>query len=213
VIQTCWNYVLTLCRYFKEILDSVPKGTDQVTVEPNGEWSNEKENPKARNSGYGYDQSPESDEDLVEIPDYRVSAIKNEAYTPQSLSRTPPLSSREASTAPRTGSKRGSEVVDLTLSDDDEPARPAKKVAYTTPSSFPDPSRRYQVPSFGSSSIPSHPLPQPINSISSGSRLDPPPLPSSQNHPSRGTYGPMAPRSSYPGQGSSSYPTYLGSSP
>jgi E3 SUMO-protein ligase PIAS1 len=199
-------------RYFKEILDSVPKGTDQVTVEPNGEWSNEKEKPKARNSGYGYDQSPESDEDLIEIPDYRVSAIKNEAYTPQSLSNTPPLSSREASTAPRTGSKRGSEVVDLTWSDDDEPARPAKKVAYFTPSSLPDPSRRYQVPSFGTLSIPSRPQPQLHNSIPPGLRLDPPPPPS-QSHSSLGTYRPMPPRSSYPGPGTSSYPTYLGSSP
>ncbi|KAF2715174.1 zf-MIZ-domain-containing protein [Pleomassaria siparia CBS 279.74] len=123
---------LAVDEYFKEILDSVPKGTDQVTVEPDGQWSNEKEESTPRNSGYGYGGSPDSEEELVEISDYRVSAIKNEAYTPQSLTHTPPLSSREASTAPRTGSKRGSEVIDLTLSDDDEPPRPAKKALPNT---------------------------------------------------------------------------------
>ncbi|KAF2787854.1 E3 SUMO-protein ligase PIAS1 [Melanomma pulvis-pyrius CBS 109.77] len=201
---------LAVDEYFKEILDSVPRGTDQVTVEPNGQWSNDNAKPTSRNSGYGYDKSPESDEELVEIPDYRVSAIKNEAYTPQSFAHTPPLSSREASTAPRTGSKRGSEVIDLTLSDDDEPARPAKKVAYSTPSSLPDPPRRYQPHAFGTPSIPSRPPPPPLNGMPSGLRID---TPSSQTLPSFGPYRQPPPRSSYPGQGTSTYPTYLGSSP
>ena len=196
------------CRYFKEILDNVPKDTDQVTVEPDGRWSNEKEKATPRNSSYGYNASPDTDEDLVEISDYRVSAIKNEAYTPQSLTHTPPLSSREASTAPRTGSKRGSEVIDLTLSDDDEPVRPTKKVAYSTPNNIPEPSRRYQLPAFSTPSIPSRPPPQPINRMSPSLRQDPPP-----NHPSFGAYLHPPPRSSYPGQGTSTYPTYLGSSP
>ena len=39
-------------------------------------------------------------------------------------------------TGPRPGQKRKSEVIDLTLSDDDEP--PAKKPHYSTPNSLPD---------------------------------------------------------------------------
>ncbi|KAJ4366889.1 E3 SUMO-protein ligase pli1 [Neocucurbitaria cava] len=117
---------LAVDQYVEEILNKA-RNTDQVTIEPSGEWSTEKDTPPKRN-GFNATED-DSDDDLVEIPDYRIRAIKSEAApTPTSLS-TPPLPSRETSTAPRSGNKRTSEVVDLTLSDDDEPVRPTKKVA------------------------------------------------------------------------------------
>jgi E3 SUMO-protein ligase PIAS1 len=195
---------LAVDEYVQEILDRAPKGTSQVTIEPDGQWSTE--NDISNTNGYDDD---DSDEDLVEITDFRLAAIKHEAmHTPQSLARTPPLPSREASSAPRTGNKRNSDFIDLTLSDDDE-SRPTKKVAYSTPSSLPDPSRRYQLPSLGSSSIPMRPQAPAHHSISSGLRMDAP-----SHSPQRPTYGSYRqPPPSYPGQGSSQFPTYIGSSP
>ncbi|KAL1608383.1 E3 SUMO-protein ligase pli1 [Paraconiothyrium brasiliense] len=199
---------LAVDEYVQDILSNVSRSTDQVTVEPDGQWRSEKEPPatnrKSNGSAYGYnyDEEDDSEEELVEIPDYRLSAIKSEAApTPQSLQsiRTPPAPSREASSAPRTGSKRSSEVIDLTLSDDDEP-RP-KKVAYSTPNSAPDRMRQYQLPSYSS-----------MHSRPDGVRMDPP---LAQTRHSYGTYRePQAhSNTSYPGQGTSAYPAYIDSSP
>ncbi|KAF2203440.1 hypothetical protein GQ43DRAFT_265304 [Delitschia confertaspora ATCC 74209] len=169
---------LAVDQYVQEILDSVPKGTEQVTIEPNGKWSqgNKTENQVSRNSAQSAKEEDGSDDDLIEIPDYRVTTIKNESLsTPQSMTRTPPISSRDSSTAPRTGAKRKSEVIDLTLSDDDEPPRPAKKVAYNTPNSLPDSSFRHRVSTFGNPAPPlqqPQPLPQPNNTVPSVFRLD-----------------------------------------
>ncbi|KAG9196430.1 E3 SUMO-protein ligase PIAS1 [Alternaria panax] len=201
---------LAVDQYVEEILGKA-RNTDQVTIQPSGEWSTEKDVKPKQNAHHDH-----SDDDLIEIPDYRVQAIKTEAApTPTSLS-TPPLPSRETSIAPRSAQKRKSEVVDLTLSDDDEPVRPTKKVAYTTPNSLPDPPRRYHLPPLGShSAAHSRPLPPSYHNGSLSMRSDysrPPSTPP----PRHGyqSYRPAQPalRPSYPGQGTSSYPTYLGSS-
>jgi E3 SUMO-protein ligase PIAS1 len=198
---------LAVDEYVQDILQNVPKSTDQVTVEPDGQWHVEKEAPaaKRKSNGYGYgygDEEDDSEEELVEIPDYRVAAIKSEAApTPQSLPslRTPPAPSREASSAPRTGNKRASEVIDLTLSDDDEPRR--KKVAYSTPNSVPDRMRQYPMHSF---TMPSR---------SENVRMDPPPAHS--RHSYSGFCEPQShsPNTSFSGQGTSAYPAYIDSSP
>ncbi|KAI8941029.1 hypothetical protein NX059_002273 [Plenodomus lindquistii] len=206
---------LAVDQYVEEILNKA-RNVDQVTIGPNGEWSLEKDASPKRNGHGPYDE--ESDEDLVEIPDYRIRAIKSEAApTPTSLS-TPPLPSRDSSTAPRSGQKRTSEVVDLTLSDEEEPVRPAKKVAYSTPNSLPDLPRRH-LPPLGGSNYTAHtrpmpPMPPSYRSRSSYSRPSTtsatPPL----HHPYVSYRPPPPPsRPPYPGQGSSQYPTYLGSSP
>lgn len=196
---------LAVDEYVQDILRNVPRGTDQVTVKPDGQWRNEKEPPAAKRRsnangyGYGYDDDDDSEEELVELPDYRVTAIKSEAVpTPQSLPsiRTPPAPSREASSAPRTGSKRGSEVIDLTLSDDDEP-RP-KKVAYSTPNSVPDRMRQL---------VHSYTLPR--ESV----RMDPPPAHSRHSFGSYRDPQSHSPHTSYSGQGTSTYPAYIDSSP
>jgi E3 SUMO-protein ligase PIAS1 len=202
-------------QYVEEILSKV-RNIDQVTIQPNGEWSTEKDAaPKSNGYGARYD---ESDDDLVDITDSRVRNIKSEAApTPTSIS-TPPLPSRETSTAPRSSNKRTAEVVDLTLSDDDEPPRPAKKVAYTGPNNLPDPTRQYQLPPIGGNSA-SHTRPPPpsyhhngLSGMRSEYSRDPStPPPRNGNY----SYRPAAPyqRPNYPGQGTSSHPAYLGSSP
>jgi E3 SUMO-protein ligase PIAS1 len=218
---------LAVDEYVQEILEKVPRGTDQVTIEPDGRWSSDSGIPTSGNNAYDDDDS-DSDEEPINHHN-RVGAIKSESIaTPLSMARTPlaspSMASREASSVPRTGSKRGSEVIDLTLSDDDEPVRPRKKVAYSTPNSLPD--RQYQMPFYGGRSnlstphIPAHSSHNTIP-LSGSARMEPP----APHHQHRHSYGsayptqpqpPPPPRQSYPGQGSpssSSYPTYIGSSP
>lgn len=203
---------LAVDQYVEEILAKV-KNADQVTISPTGEWSTEKAASPPRRNGTAVQD--DSDDDLVEIPDYRVASIKSEAVQTPSYLSTPPMPSREPSTAPRSGMKRTSEVVDLTLSDDDEPPRPAKKVAYR-----PEPSRRYELPppiprpSYGETAFSSYRTPP------SASRLDYPPRPHTPNQLGgwdtyRPAPGSRAPPQNYtgPGTGSSRFPTYLGSSP
>lgn len=216
---------LAVDQYVEEILVKV-KNADQVTISPTGEWSTKKEaTPPPRKNGNAI-EADDSDDDLIEIPDYRVASIKKEvAQTPNYLS-TPPMPSREPSTAPRSGTKRTSEVVDLTLSDDDEPPRPAKKVAYPhrPPTNPPEPPRRsYELPP---------PIPRPPQYDHRSSSYRPPPSETRLNFPPR-PYTPQGPppedldryrppppgyhpaSSTYsgPNTGSSRYPTYLSSSP
>jgi E3 SUMO-protein ligase PIAS1 len=109
-----------------DILSSTQRSVDQVTVEPDGTWSQiaQKEIPGRSNGAH----SSDDDDDLVEIQNMpRLTAIKDEALpTPTSMARTPPYSSREpsaSSAAPRSiGSKR--QVIDLTFSSDEEDQTP-----------------------------------------------------------------------------------------
>lgn len=107
---------------------------EQVIIEPNGKWSlNSK--PESSPKSNGASSSTDEDDDLVEIKDVRVATLKEEApHTPIVMSRTPPSSSREPSTASAglrsTNGKRPiGQVIDLTFSDDDddEPPRAAKR--------------------------------------------------------------------------------------
>ena len=134
---------LTLSRYVNDILRSTPSSVDQVTIEPNGLWSQVSPNegsshPQGRSGAYS--ESDEDDE-LIEIQDMpRLAAIKDEAvFTPASMTRTPPYSSREqsaASAAPRSinGKRPIGQVIDLTFSSDDEdqPLRAPKRQSSQT---------------------------------------------------------------------------------
>lgn len=110
---------------------------DQVTIEPDGSWSQGNKIDISSNNGKDAAYDSDSDDDLVELTDARLSAVKMEKTERPSnavfATQTPPQSSREASAAgsnaPRSGNKRNAEVIDLTLSDDDEPPRPAKRPA------------------------------------------------------------------------------------
>lgn len=121
----CAGFIANLTRYVDHILRSTSQLVEQVTIEPDGRWSEvtQKETPGS-NDGQSSD---DEDDDLVEIQNMpRLTAIKDEAFpTPTSMARTPPYSSREqssSSAAPRSHvSKRPiSQVIDLTFSSDEE---------------------------------------------------------------------------------------------
>ncbi|KAJ9643065.1 E3 SUMO-protein ligase pli1 [Coniosporium tulheliwenetii] len=165
---------LAVDQYVQEILQQTSRSTDQVTIEPDGKWSTGAPPTGPATSNGAHKNDPDSDDDIVEVSDYRINNIKAEATnTPISLARTPPMSSREPSmvnsAAPHsgTGSKRTHDVVDLTLSDDDEddePVRPNKRVAYSTPNSNPDPVRK---PSFGQPSLLPNNFAMPVGGVGS----------------------------------------------
>ncbi|PGH13193.1 hypothetical protein AJ80_06439 [Polytolypa hystricis UAMH7299] len=130
---------LQVDKYVENILQSTPSSLDQVTVEPNGEWSQ----PDEENTlGTGQNMTPngddddDDDDDLVEVTHPRLKQEPGSA--PLTLMSTPSAQSREpssVSSVPRPSSNKrpASQVIDLTLSDDDddEPPRPAKRPTYT----------------------------------------------------------------------------------
>lgn len=142
---------LMLHRYVQEILAKTSSSVDQVNIEPNANWSpvganNSRSNGRSNGAANSHDDDDDdSDEDLVEITKPKQPVMKVEASNvpfsfskltpPNQPSMTPPVPPA-ASSGPRPGQKRKSEVIDLTLSDDDEP--PAKKPHYSTPNSLPD---------------------------------------------------------------------------
>jgi E3 SUMO-protein ligase PIAS1 len=133
---------LALDQYVNDILNLTPKGVEAVTLEPNGTWhiESQADNSTGRKSN-PTPSDDEEDDDLVEIGNGSgFRPPKLETLTPHSV-RTPPLSSREESSAPSasrpsaTSNKRPRDVIDLTLSEDEDDGQPAPKVH--RPSSVP----------------------------------------------------------------------------
>ncbi|KAJ9612292.1 E3 SUMO-protein ligase pli1 [Cladophialophora chaetospira] len=136
---------LALDQYVNDILNLTPKSVEAVTVEPYGTWriQTQAENNGGRTSNpTPSDDGDDDDDDVVEIsngPGLRAAKLET-LLTPHSV-RTPPLSSREESTAPSVSrpsanpNKRPRDVIDLTLSDDDEDGRPAPKASRMSASS------------------------------------------------------------------------------
>jgi E3 SUMO-protein ligase PIAS1 len=157
----------SLCvdQYFQKILATTSSDTEQVTIEPDGQWRVEAEDEDKGKSNQAkggerasYDKDF-SDDDVVEVVDEPPRPRLNGSRLSYSAMETPPLSSREPSVAtnrPATGSKRTAEIIDLISDDEDEPPRPAKRFttgnhpgpvthAYNTPTSQHDPHPpRYQ---------------------------------------------------------------------
>lgn len=123
---------LVLDQYVLDILDHTSADVEQVTIEPDGAWSqgdSAKPQPTS-NKKRKLNATPDSDDDddLVLIEDSRPTGNSyiTQTLTPSSV-RTPPLngSGREDSVATsntrRSVSKRPrQEVIDLTLDDDDD---------------------------------------------------------------------------------------------
>lgn len=172
----------SLCvdKYFEEILQKTPPSIEKVDIEPNGEWRIIKEEEDTKPPGHSskdgrasYDDDFD-DDDLIEVVEPKASgrAPAPARPTPSLLSpmpdqrfpiNTPPLSSRGGSLAPSAASgaqsnkRPAAQVVDLTLSDDeDEPPRSGKRQQtgnstqrgnssqYSTPNSLPE--HRYTQP-------------------------------------------------------------------
>lgn len=121
-------------RYAREILSETPESVEQVTIETDGKWTvpgaKTVETPKKQETSYV------DDDDLIISSE--VSKLESRNTETPSLGSAPvstpylgtPSSavSADTSLAARSSSKRPApEVIDLTLSDDDEPPRPVKR--------------------------------------------------------------------------------------
>lgn len=134
---------LVLDHYVSDILASTSKDTEQVTIEPDGRWhaqgqetdNNGTISRASRPSNPTPSDDDDDDDDLIEIRDNSVpfrTQMQPKTLTPTPSSiRTPSINSRAASSTPMIGGSTSrkrphSDVIDLTLSDDEEPMRPVK---------------------------------------------------------------------------------------
>lgn len=127
---------LSIDEYVQEILQKMPQSVDQVTLEPNGTWKPVVEDfSNSNRNGRSY-ADDDDDDDLIEISDYRPAGLKAETPATPSFGMTTPMHTPGSNSGNRAngmggaGTKRKSEVIDLTLSDDDD-APPAKRPATT----------------------------------------------------------------------------------
>jgi len=171
---------LVVDKYVQDILTSTSKSVDQVTIEPDGTWRQGTNGEDSRISNPPKRKATEAFEfeDLVEVTDPRSNGTKKDfSATPISYLATP---SREVSipasaTGRSASSKRpAAQVVDLTLSDDDEPVtRPVKRqsvpIGFAPYSNGPPPIDR--PPPF------SFPIPQPPTHVQSPINPNPPGYP------------------------------------
>jgi len=135
---------LAVDEYVQDILKNTPTSVDQVNVEADGTWS--QTNKKDASPPHFSTSGDDFDDDIIEIQDSRVATLKTGSVasnTPTSIApvNTPPGSSREPSSSvgpPKqsNGKRPASAVIDLTLSDDEEPiSRPTKRPHYGTTNS------------------------------------------------------------------------------
>jgi E3 SUMO-protein ligase PIAS1 len=120
-----------------DILQRTPQSVDQVTIEPDGKWSqNALPTSPGQTNGSAVQNGDDDDDDIIEIKDIRLASLKSEyTSTPASGPKTPSANSREPSASRSSSNKRP--VIDLTISDDeDEPPRPAKRTM--TSNAFPN---------------------------------------------------------------------------
>ncbi|KAF7513287.1 hypothetical protein GJ744_009708 [Endocarpon pusillum] len=136
--KTATFETLLIDQYVDDILRSTSRNIEQVTIEPEGQWSKTAV-PDTPGPSNGSASTAEDEDDFLEIQDTHVSSMKQESApvtaTPPNpfatSARTPPLSSREqsvVSSAHRATKRPASTVIDLTLSDDDDDEAPRSKM-------------------------------------------------------------------------------------
>lgn len=133
-----WD-TLVIDQFVQYILDNTPKDAEQVTVEPDGNWhlikSEDDRNDGTRSNTKHQDSDDDDDDDLVEIVD--PSSSYGRPRAPTDSIRTPSINGSsfdiphrqssilqsQSTSQPQSQSKKRprEEVIDLTLSDDDEP--------------------------------------------------------------------------------------------
>ncbi|KKZ64984.1 hypothetical protein EMCG_09110 [[Emmonsia] crescens] len=127
---------LQIDQYVDNILKSTPSSLDQVTVDPDGKWHITRDDDNTMPGGNPSPSTDNGDDDLIEIQDSHVVTLKQEpSTTPMALQSTLSAQSRElpsiqSASRPTPSNKRPvSQVIDLTISDDEdeEPPRPAKR--------------------------------------------------------------------------------------
>ncbi|TLS29009.1 hypothetical protein PpBr36_00508 [Pyricularia pennisetigena] len=125
---------LAVDEYAREILAKTSQSIEQVTIDPSGEWripgSESVDLRDEAANGVGNETNYIVDDEVI-LSDISVFSGRRTATPSRSLQlpSTPNTGvSREGSTMPRSvasaGTKRSAAVIDLTLSDDDEPSGP-----------------------------------------------------------------------------------------
>jgi len=134
---------LQVDQYVDNILRSTSPTVEQVTIEPDGEWSNPADSSESRRTRGDSSNTEEEDDDLVEIQDARVLSLKQEPLPIHlAFQRTSSLQPREASaisSGPRqsTNKRPASVVIDLTGSDDEGiTPRSSKRPSYNPSNRF-----------------------------------------------------------------------------
>ncbi|AEO69528.1 fdeb5bbb-d0b0-4499-b5dd-56976a7dcda6 [Thermothielavioides terrestris] len=125
---------LAIDEYARDILVRTPESVEQVTIEPDGKWSV----PGAKKEATPTQEASCVDDDDIVVSEIartggRTTTTPSLATAPTTHLATPTsVASRDTSAAPRSSSKRPAvEVIDLTLSDDDdEPPRAVKRANY-----------------------------------------------------------------------------------
>ncbi|KXJ97544.1 PINIT domain-domain-containing protein [Microdochium bolleyi] len=126
---------LAVDEYAREILEQTSESEEQVTIEPDGSWRPQGSDHGTRSNGYADSSAKvEDDDDLLIMSAPSFNGFVDSFGTPirqlTTDTSTPTGGSREPVAPPRSGgTKRTAEVIDLTLSSDDEEpvARPAKR--------------------------------------------------------------------------------------
>ncbi|TLD13620.1 uncharacterized protein PgNI_04571 [Pyricularia grisea] len=125
---------LAVDEYAREILSKTSQSIEQVTIDPSGEWripGSEPVDLRDEPANGGGNETNYIVDDEVILSDISIFSGRRTATPSRSLQlpSTPTTGvSREGSTMPRSvasaGTKRSAAVIDLTLSDDDEPSDP-----------------------------------------------------------------------------------------
>lgn len=135
---------LAVDQYARDILDRTADSVEQVTIEPDGQWTTQlndamPKKPRASNANANANIDLDDDVSVVtDNPSYSNGGYRDTPHAFSTPSRsfmgggTPSSGSREPSGAPRSASKKrpAAEVIDLTLSSDEDDipiARPPKK--------------------------------------------------------------------------------------
>lgn len=144
---------LAIDEYVKDILDRTRDSTEQVTIEPDGQWRTEApvepEPKRPRLSGASLGSIKVDDDDVISLDDFGVISNRTTQTPSRSMlgTRTPSVSRAglNGSSTPNgvagSSRKRTAEVIDLTLSDseDDAPQPPPKRQnTGVTPTPGPD---------------------------------------------------------------------------
>lgn len=140
--RTAQHTMLTAARYVRDILAKTPSDQDQVTIDPNGTWRAEKpKSAEAPSTPKEAETSYINDEDELVFP-FSARSTNGVRESEGRASTASVVAYRDATATPvHTGIKRQREVIDLTLSDDDDDAHPP-------------PVKRQHIPSSGFSPIP-----------------------------------------------------------
>ncbi|KAI1840783.1 hypothetical protein JX266_012990 [Neoarthrinium moseri] len=136
---------LAIDEYVKGILDSTSEDTDQVTIEPDGQWGTEgrkepePKRPRVSGAASMTSVNLDDDDDIVALDDFSIVSNRTTQTPNRSMLGTPAGAANGSSSTPNGSRKRpAAEVIDLTLSDDDDdaPLHAPKRQNYGTSASL-----------------------------------------------------------------------------